>query len=274
MERIFPGDDMTLPDIKQLEALVKPAAQEILLPGFGKHDYSYKEDGSIITDADGAMQQRLVSDLQSNWPEYTVLGEEMEEDEQHEAMHNAAGYWCIDPLDGTSNYAVGLPFFAVSIALIIDNRQMLGLIYDPMRDETFTAIKGQGAFLNGKQLSRVGKKTDPRRVVAEIDMKRLPVELAVRLVSEEPYDSQRNLGSSALDWCWLAAGRYNLYLHGGQKLWDYSAGNLILHEAGGYSISLDGEPVFRAKHETRSALASLDEELFRYWEQWVGVPVR
>jgi len=265
---------MTLPDLKQLEALVKPAAQEILIPGFGKYSYSYKSDGSIITAADKAMQKRLEEQLVKAWPNYAILGEEMTEHEQRAAMTNEAGYWCIDPLDGTNNYATGMPFFAVSIALIINNQQTLGFIYDPLRDEVFTAIKGEGAALNGKMLKCTPNKTEIKRVIAEIDMKRLPKALAVRLVTEEPFSSQRNIGSSALDWCWLAACRYNVYLHGGQKPWDYAAGNLILHEAGGQSISFDGEPVFRGIYEDRSVLASLDENLFKHWRQWLGVPVK
>ena len=265
---------MTLPDLKQLEAIVKPAAHEILIPGFGKIDYKHKADGSIITAADEAMQKRLEQELGTTWPEYSVLGEEMTEDRQRAAMTNEAGYWCIDPLDGTNNYATGMPFFAVSIALIVNNKQTLGLIYDPLRDEVFTAMKGKGAALNGKVLKCIPNKTDIKSVIAEIDLKRLPKELAVRLVTEEPYSSQRNIGSSALDWCWLAACRYNVYLHGGQKPWDYAAGNLILHEAGGQSTSLDGEPVFRGMYEDRSVLASLDGDLFEYWGQWVGIPVK
>ena len=265
---------MTLPDIKQLENIVRQAAQEILVPMFGNHEYTYKEDGSVITDADEGMQQRLVEELTTTWPEYAILGEEMTEQEQNQAMTNEAGYWCIDPLDGTSNYAVGMPFFSVSIALIINNEQALGLVYDPIRDESFTAIKGEGAWLNGETLGNQATEVDTKRVVAEIDFKRLPEDLAIRLVTEAPYSSQRNIGSSALDWCWLAAGRYNIYLHGGQNLWDYSAGNLIVHEAGGYSISLDGEPVFRAKHEKRSALASLDKSLFEHWKVWIGIPIK
>ena len=260
-----------LPDIKQLEYIVKPAAQEILIPSFGNHEYTYKADGSVITASDEAMQQRLIAELQTAWPEFAILGEEMSEAEQNKAMRYESGYWCIDPLDGTSNYSVGLPFFCVSIALIINNEQKLGLIYDPIRDECFTAIKGEGAWLNGNKLSSNSIETEPKRVVAEVDFKRLPKDLATRLVTNGPFSSQRNMGSSALDWCWLAADRYNVYLHGGQKLWDYSAGNLILHEAGGYSISLDGEPVFRAKHETRSMLASLDKKLFDHWVAWVGI---
>ena len=262
---------MTLPDLEQLEAIVKPAAQELLVPGFGKHSYSYKADGSIITAADVAMQKRLEEELGKIWPQYAVLGEEMTEHEQRNAMDNAAGYWCIDPLDGTNNFATGMPFFAVSIALIINNRQVQGLIYDPLRDEVFTAIKGEGARLNGEILKGIPNKTEVKNIIAEIDLKRLPKQLAARLVNEEPFSSQRNIGSSALDWCWLAASRYNVYLHGGQKPWDYAAGNLILHEAGGQSISHDGEPVFRGKYEDRSVLASLDEDLFKHWELWLGI---
>ena len=262
---------MTLPDLTQLETIVKPAAQEILLPGFGKLDYSHKADGSIITAADVAMQKRLQQELELAWPDYAILGEEMSEDEQRAAMTNEAGYWCVDPLDGTNNYATGMPFFAVSVALIINKQQTLGLIYDPLRDEVFTAIKGEGAALNGKVLNCVPNKTDVESTIAEIDLKRLPKELAVRLVTEEPFSSQRNIGSSALDWCWLAAARYNIYLHGGQKPWDYAAGHLILHEAGGQSISHDGEPVFRGMYEDRSVLASLDEDIFMHWKQWMGI---
>ncbi len=262
---------MTYPDLKQLEAIVKPAAREILLPGFGKLDYKHKADGSIITAADKAMQKRLQQELGKAWPDYAFLGEEMTEDEQRAAMTNADGYWCIDPLDGTNNYATRMPFLAVSIALIINNQQVQGLIYDPLREEVFTAIKGEGARLNGSMLNCIPNKTEIKSTIAEIDLKRLPKELAVRLVTEEPFSSQRNIGSSALDWCWLAACRYNVYLHGGQKPWDYAAGNLILHEAGGQSISHDGEPVFRGIYENRSVLASLDEDIFMHWKQWLGI---
>lgn len=262
---------MTLPDLKQLEAIVKPAARDILLPGFGKIKYSYKHDGSVITAADRAMQLRLQQELGDTWPDYAFLGEEMSEKAQRKAMSNSAGYWCIDPLDGTNNYATGMPFFAVSIALIIEGEQRLGVIYDPLRDEAFTAIRGKGAKLNGRKLDRMPNKTDVMHAIAEIDMKRLPKKLSKRLVAETPFGSQRNIGSVALDWCWLAAGRYNVYLHGGQKPWDYAAGNLILHEAGGHSVALDGKPVFRGRYEDRSALASLDGSLFNYWKQWLGI---
>lgn len=259
-------------DIKKLEEIVKLAAHEILVPHLGEHDFIYKDDGSIVTKADVAMQERLNGDLMQAWPQYGLLGEEMTEQQQMEVIDGDDAYWCIDPLDGTNNYAAGMPLYAVSIALINDGIAELGLIYDPSRDEMFTSLKGQGAYLNGERLSHRESTHHAGSIVAEIEMKRLPEELVVRLVTEGPYGSHRNSGSSAIDWCWLAAGRFNVYLHGGQKLWDYAAGHLILDETRGQSISLDGEPVFRGKLEARSVLASLDENLFNDWCKWIGVP--
>ncbi len=258
-------------ELDKLINIVKPAAQQELMPGFGNHQYSYKPDNSVITDADLAMQHRLQTEMLVCWPEIPVLGEEMTEQEQLNVITNSDSYWCIDPLDGTNNYATGMPCFGVSIGLVRNAEVVLALIYDPVRDESFSAIKGNGAYLNGVRIEKKSSSCERERVIAEIDMKRLPDELAIRLVTEAPYSSQRNIGSSALDWCWLAAGRYNIYLHGGQKLWDYAAGQLILQEAGGVSVSLDQAPVFRNQLETRSVLASMDWTLFNTWKQWIGI---
>ncbi len=263
---------MLFSDIEKLKSLVKTAAKEILLKDFGHSAFEYKDDGSVVTPADFAMQDRLEKELKQHWPRYNILGEEMSEEEQLAVIETGEGYWCIDPLDGTSNYAAGLPFFAVSIALIINRQQQLGMIYDPVRDEMFTAIKGQGAFLNGITLDPSQMKfTENKPIVAEIDLKRLPEKLVVKLVTERIFASQRNIGSSAIDWCWMAAGRFDIYLHGGQKLWDYAAGSLIFAEAGGHSVSLDDEVVFRGQLEVRSVLACYDDKLFKYWYEWIGI---
>jgi len=265
---------MSFPDLEKLKSLVKVAAKEELLKDFGHSEFDYKADGSVITPADIAMQDRLENELNHHWPMYEVLGEEMTDDEQQAVIDSGAGYWCIDPLDGTSNYAAGLPFFAVSIALIVDKQQQLGLIYDPVRDEMFSAIKGQGAFLNDQVIDHSQLRfTEDKAIVAEIDLKRLPEKLAVKLVTESIFASQRNIGSSAMDWCWMSAGRFDIYLNGGQKLWDYAAGSLIFSEAGGHSISLDNDDVFRGQLEIRSVLACYDKNLFNYWYQWIDIPI-
>jgi len=268
------SNNIKLPDLPKLEALVIKAAKEELLPGLGARGFTYKEDGSVVTNADVAMQERLEKELKDLCPSFSFVGEEMTHEQQQQVVDSGAPYWCIDPLDGTNNYAAGLPLFAVSIAVVTGKESVLGLIYDPVRDEMYTAIKGKGANLNGKSLTLQKHTHHANRVVAEIEMKRLPEELAVRLVTEQPYGSHRNSGSSAIDWCWLSAGRFDVYLHGGQKLWDYAAGHLIYHETGGSSVSLDGEPVFRGLLESRSVLAAPDETLFNDWCEWIGLPLQ
>ncbi|MCW8923318.1 MAG: inositol monophosphatase family protein, partial [Gammaproteobacteria bacterium] len=212
--------DFTKSDFEQLQKIVIGAAKQELLPGFGKQDFTYKDDGSVITSADLAMQKKLDFELKRAWPQIALLGEEMAEQVQQKVINSGQAYWCIDPLDGTNNYAAGIPLFAVSIALIDNREPVVGLIYDPARDEMFTARKGEGAFLNGEKLSAKNSAHQANRIIAEIEMKRLPQELAVRLITEQPYGSHRNSGSSVIDWCWVAAGRLDVYLHGGQKLWD------------------------------------------------------
>jgi myo-inositol-1(or 4)-monophosphatase len=110
--------------------------------------------------------------------------------------------------------------------------------YNPITDEMFYAREGNGAYLNGRRLPLREVTTDIGRAVGGVDFKRIPKQLADRIAVNPPFYSQRNFGSSTLDWCNLAAGRLDLYLHGGQKLWDYAAGSLILRESGGQVCTL------------------------------------
>jgi myo-inositol-1(or 4)-monophosphatase len=182
------------------------------------------------------------------------------------------GLWCLDPLDGTTNFVAGIPFYCVSLALFAAGEVVLGLVYDPDRDECFTAHKERGVWLNGGRLGRVRPPTPPKDGVALVDLKRLPAELAGRLLREPPYASQRSFGSVALAWCWLAAGRGHVFLSGRQSLWDYAAGALILREAGGHAAAFDGEPLFRPTLKPRTVAAALDPDLFRQWAAWLRVP--
>ncbi len=126
---------------RSVAQIVKTAAREELLPRFAKAERSYKSDGSIVTEADVAMQQRMTGELAAFSPQYRLLGEEMTEEEQSGLLRaGEGGLWCLDPLDGTSNFASGIPFFSVSLGLLIDRKPYLGLVYDPLRDECFTAI--------------------------------------------------------------------------------------------------------------------------------------
>jgi fructose-1,6-bisphosphatase/inositol monophosphatase family enzyme len=108
-----------------------------------------------------------------------------------------------------------------------------------------------------------------RDCVANVDYKRLVSGLADRLVRYPPYRSQRNLGSCVLEWCWLAAGRLQLYLHGGQRMWDYAAGSLILREAGGKFTTVAGNPLDCRKFTKRSVIAATSPELHALWLAWI-----
>lgn len=260
-----------LPDIKQLHELLQRAAQRDLLPRFNACEAYLKADRSVITEADFALQEYLREELAHAWPDYDFLGEEMPAQEQSQRLQTSrAGLWCVDPLDGTNNFAAGIPFFTISLALLIEGEAVLGLVYDPLREECFMAQRGQGAWMNGTRLHPVEHNTTLSHSIAVVDFKRLDPQLAGRLAQRQPYRSQRNFGSVALEWAWLAAGRVHVYLHGGQNLWDYAAGHLILTEAGGQAATLNDRVFFHNGLQPCSVVAALEPLLFQAWKDWVS----
>lgn len=251
------------------DAIRRVALQEVM-PRYLKVARQHKDDGSYFTEADIAAQAALVAELKKIVP-CPVLGEEMSEAEQHRQWEEGKdGLWCLDPIDGTSNFINGLPYFAVSVALMRNGKPVLGAVYDPVADEMFCAEEGKGAWLDGEGLPI--KSFCPAGLGAAIagaDLKRLSRKLRQQLAVEPPYRSQRNFGASALDWCYVAAGRFDVYLHGGQKLWDYAAGSLILAEAGGSVCLLEGGDFWGADPWCRSVIAALHPSLFQSWRDWV-----
>jgi len=269
---------MTLPPTASMLDQVIVAAREVgreeVMPRYLKVAHQRKVDGSLLTEADLAAQSALFKRLYAIAP-HTMLGEEMTEAEQHAVWQlsgntGSEGFWCVDPIDGTSNFVNGLPFFAISIALVLAGRTVLGVVYDPHADEVFSATEGGGAFLNGARLPLKLPPAVLDRCMAGIDLKRIDRGLAGRLAREHPFASQRNLGASTLDWCYVAAGRLHIYLHGGQKMWDYAAGWLILKEAGGVVCGLNGGDFLAGDPWCRSVLAAQTPELLAQWRDWVA----
>ena len=259
-----------LPGLTSLAELVRVAAREELLPRFTRVAQHHKADGSILTEADLAIDTRLRGMLAEQWPEIAFLSEEMVAAEQQRLLQTPDQLlWCLDPLDGTSNFAAGIPFFGVSLALLQAGRVELGVIYDPIRDECFTTQRGAGTALNGARLHTSPIPLALDKCIALIDFKRLSSRLRNQLIEVAPYHSQRNFGSCALEWAWLAAGRGQVYLHGGQKLWDFAAGSLMLAEAAGASYTLEAEAVFVPRLEARSVVASPDPVLAKHWLDWL-----
>ncbi|TDR72502.1 inositol monophosphatase family protein [Paludibacterium purpuratum] len=256
--------------IEQVGELLRDIAEREVLPRFLRVGHTRKEDGSLLTEADLACQSALEAELPGILP-YPVLGEEMTRQEQDALwLRQLEGLWVVDPIDGTTNFINGLPHFAISVALMQNGRSTLGVIYNPMTQELYCATQGGGAFLNGTPLPLKKNANPMSEAIAGLDLKYLcSARLAARLNSVAPFGSQRSMGSSTLDWCYLAAGRFDVYLHGGQRLWDYAAGALILEEAGGRLASLQQDDFWSDVPWKRSVVAARDAEMFAQWHRWV-----
>ena len=265
-------------DLDALAALLREVAKEEIMPRFRHSGASAKADGSLVTETDLAVQRRLLEACRKRWPDIPLLGEEMSAQEQQRLVGDGnSAFWCLDPLDGTSNYACGFPGFAISLALVRAGGAELAVILDPVRDECFTAARGSGAFMNGEAISPFAPGTVLSDCLAMVDFKRLPAERIARLFAADSFRSQRNLGSVALDWSWLAAGRFQLYLHGGQSLWDYAAGRLIADEAGAVSALFSPRgtsPLSGVDLDKRAAIAAADQGLFDRWLAFIAPPLR
>jgi len=255
--------------LDQVIACVREVAAKEVMPRYLKVAHHRKSDGSLFTAADLAAQEALSEALPGIYPG-PIVGEEMTPEQQAEHwLAGSEGLWCVDPIDGTSNFVNGLPYFAVSVALMKKGRSVLGVVYDPVADEMFYAEQGGGAFLNGEPLPIKEHVPHLRNAMSQVDFKRLPERLARELVAAPPYSSQRNFGASTLEWCYVAAGRFDVYLHGGQKLWDYAAGSLILEEAGGLMCTLHNDDFWADTLWQRSAVAARDATLFDAWKRWI-----
>lgn len=265
------------PELDRLCALLRSVAETEIMPRYHHAATSRKPDGSLVTEADLAAQKGVCEALSRIWPEIPVLGEEMSSTVQQRLLDKAdVGVWCLDPLDGTNNYAYGFPYFCVSLALLRGGEPVLGCIFDPVHDECFCAERGGGAFCNGEPMQLNAQRTELRDCLAIVDLKRLPKADLPSMGGHSPFRSQRNLGSVALDWCWLAAGRIQLYIHGGQKLWDYSAGQLIAAEAGARASLFEQgaqQPPDGLSLDPRMAIAAENGILFeRLLEWWSTLP--
>lgn len=262
----------SLPPLAELCDLLRAVSRDEILRRFRRVGSRTKGDGSPVTEADLAVQARVAEALRGLDPARPLLGEEMPSVEQEALLAGSgSGFWCLDPLDGTSNFAAGFPLFAISLALIWRGDPLLGIVYDPVREECFAARRGGGCWLNGERLSLIANPQSLATSLGVVDFKRLDPQLGGRLLARPPVRSLRNLGSVALEWSWLAAGRFAVYLHGGQRLWDYAAGSLLLAEAGGAALLLDaqgraGTPPDLA---ARRAIAATTPALLTEWCAWL-----
>ncbi|WP_417067486.1 inositol monophosphatase family protein [Niveibacterium terrae] len=255
---------------RELESIVREVARAVTLPRYLDSPRLTKTDGSSLTEADTQTQRALATRVQQII-EAPVLGEEMTFGQQAEIWANAHdGLWVIDPIDGTTNFANGIPMFALSVAWLSEGVTQFGVVYDPIADEAFYGARGEGAWLNGIRLPQRKPARELAQAIASADFKRLPPALAQRLALASPCFSLRSFGSSALEWCFVAAGRLDLHLHGGQMLWDYAVGRLLVEEAGGVASGLDGEALAADPLAKQGVVVGASAALHRQWLEWVS----
>ncbi len=215
-------------------------AGKLLVQRFGSiHEVSFKGEIDLVTEADRQSERFLIDRIRSAFPDHDILSEESP------PLSTGADYrWIIDPLDGTTNYAHGFPFFCVSIALERKGVVVLGVIFDPLRDELFTAERGMGAFLNTQPL-RVSQRT---RLSDSLLATGFPYDIRVNPDNNLNHFGNmalraraiRRAGSAALDLAFLAAGRFDGFWELRLHPWDTAAGTLLVTEAGGLVTDLDG----------------------------------
>jgi len=229
------------PTIPDLERLARSAGNILRLGYESEHEVKYKGVIDLVTEVDHQSEEYLLGEIRRLFPDHQIISEEIG------LVPGCEGdQWYIDPVDGTVNYAHGIPFFSVSIAYAHNGVMTLGAVYDPLRDELFTAELGKGAWLNGRRL-KVSQVTELQRSL---------------LVTGFPYDAWSNprnnlenfnrfskltqgvrrLGSAALDLSYVAAGRLEGYWELTLHAWDVAAGGLIAAEAGATVTNLDGNP--------------------------------
>jgi len=226
------------------EIAVQAAVQggRVLMQKFGQVlDLRHKGTVDLVTDADQESEAAIVEVLRGAFPHHDILAEEGD-------YGRCAGeyHWIIDPLDGTTNYVHGFPWFAVSIALAVKDEISLGVIYNPFHRELFVAEKGQGAFLNDVQIfvSSHARLADALLSTGfPYDRKESPVNNFDHFVNfQRTAFACRRVGSASLDLAYVAAGRLDGFWEMKLKPWDVAAGKLLVEEAGGKTSDFDGEP--------------------------------
>ena len=219
-------------------------AGELILQRFRRpQEVRAKGPQDVVTEADLEAEEAIVRCLRKAFPEDQFLGEE-----GHRATSDASRVWVIDPLDGTRNYTVGFPFFCTSIALSIQGKAVLGVIHDPVHGETFSALAGQGACLNGQRV-RLTPKAALGQAILYVGF--LPAGnpknpgLALPMFNRlRPSTlAMRNMGSAALSLAYLACGRLDIAYHDYLSAWDVLAGALLISEAGGIATDFAGKPI-------------------------------
>ncbi len=232
-------DDICL--IKKVAFSSAKKAGRILKEGMTRGlTISYKGDLNLVTQIDTFSEQTIVAEIRKHFRDHQILAEE-----GHNYESTSPYRWIIDPLDGTTNYAHRFPYFCVSIGVAFEGSMILGVIYDPVRQEIFVAEKGKGATLNNRPIgvSPIPNLKESLLVTGFAYSVKTDVNNNLNHFSHFVKRAQgvRRMGSAALDMCYVACGRFDGFWELGLKPWDTAAGFLILTEAGGTVTDFSGD---------------------------------
>ena len=250
--------------IKELAVEAALEAGKYALSRVGKvTEISYKSGrNDLVTDVDKKCESIIIGKIKDNFPSHSILAEESGEDvEEKEYL------WVVDPLDGTTNYAHGLPIYCTSIGVMLEGNAKFGVVYDPSRDELFSAEEGKGAFLNSERIRVSDTDSVGRSLIAtgfaysvEGKIANLP-----HLTEMLKYaQAVRRAGSAAIDLCYTACGRFDGFWELGLKPWDTAAAHLIVREAGGKVTSLYEDDFNIFAKETVASNGRIHEELISF----------
>jgi len=250
-----------------LEVAIEAAreAGKIFLAHFhSEKEIKHKGKSNLVTDADILSERLIVEFLEREYPACNILSEESN------STTPVTGYtWIVDPLDGTNNYVFGIPFFCTTIALVKDEDILLGVTYDPLREELFRAEKGQGAYLNDSAI-HVSKEGSLQASLVGLDLGYSYEQGSELLDITSKLWGQvhclRIMGSASLGLAYVACGRVNLYLHRFVYPWDIASGLLLVREAGGEVTDWEGKP---AASQDEQIIAS-NRELHREFTGYFG----
>lgn len=231
------------PTLTDLQSLAR-AAGEILREHFHQHNHiQLKGEINLVTEADQRSEAYLLQEITARFPDHEIIAEE-----SGKIMGDPEHCWYIDPLDGTTNFAHGLPIFSVSLAYAFQSQLTLGVVYNPISDELFAAEKGKGATLNGKPIE-VARRAE---LAKSLVVTGFPYDRFTNPVNNLNYFNKfvlrvqgiRRLGSAALDLCYVAAGWLDGYWELHTEPWDLAAGAVIASEAGAKVSRMDGQADF------------------------------
>src|SRR5580765_5691068 len=241
-------------------------AGALLMGYFRQHvKVEYKGDADLVTVADRKSEILIRERIKARWPSHDVLGEEQG------LVDTGSDYrWYVDPLDGTTNFAHGFPVFCVSLGLEHKQRLLAGVVYDPTRDELFTAEQGSGAYLNAERIhvSKIANLAESLLATGFPSHKRHknPNIFFYHQITLHSHGVRR-AGSAALDLCDVACGRFDGFWEFNLNPWDTAAGALIVEEAGGRVSRFDGSPFELNSRETLASNGSVHDVLVHEFEE-------